>query len=181
MVWLLLIIGILLIVLIALAVKKPQATKQLYNPVIDPWDEILKTDDDAGNRQLIEIFLRHDKISPQKYFSNLAVLKQSLAGVVGRTLYHDEVERREYEKHVASITPSMHSFLNGIPDELPQWYVAAYPDVVPWMNENGHLFETEAAQISAAMDAGLKTTDDFLRWTVDCYKSKTKRRLECQM
>ncbi|MDP3024504.1 MAG: hypothetical protein Q8O10_03115 [candidate division Zixibacteria bacterium] len=144
------------------------------------WESLLegmdKDDEDVKEfKQGVASCLIPDKISPDKFRANNLLL--STRGIP------QLLDRNEQ----LSPTPSLKRFylISDRPMGYPQWFIAAYPDVVSWVADNIEQEESILHNIFGNMSddelltGKRRTKVKYLRILIDTYLKETGLPLEC--
>lgn len=140
------------------------------------WDNYLRLNNvDQNFFNIIKIFLKPDIIDVNKFFENYRLILQP------EEFFYCPPVAEEPIKY----TPTMPFFINFMnrPLGFPEWFFAAYPDIIYWIIFNMEKIESEKRIIELldSLDHSLNTyiPNKILRMIIDFYKKNVKNKLEC--
>jgi hypothetical protein len=139
---------------------------------------------------LVNNFFIPDKIEFVKFSANFHAVINDSAELYSLYAQFDEVEK-ELSNNITKSMQGM-DLLGGVPLGYPNWFVAAYPDVMLWATKAADASDSDSILFKAF---GIEKTEDFenlqlldnqkhfknefLRKLVDFYLRTTNLTLEC--
>lgn len=167
------------------------------------WEDLFNSSEteglSMGSRedvdQIIDIFIA-DKIDPQVFLSNLeALLREGLPSI------NDLFGVGEKKKHKPTESVSRFTSIVNRPLSIPLWFLAAYPDVMVWLDEQekkyikshnrdydgwgvkmaklfGMSIDDGPLNENQIMDSKGKTRPKYLEKLIQSYKDVTEKALE---
>jgi hypothetical protein len=141
------------------------------------WDNYLRSTENVDKKfyEIINTFLKPDIIDVNKFFENYRLISQP------EEFFYCPPVAEEPIKH----TPTMPFFTNFMhrPLGFPEWFFAAYPDIVYWISFNLEKFESEKriTELLDSLDHSVNSyiPNTILRMIVDYYKKNVQKYLEC--
>jgi len=129
------------------------------------WDSYLRQNKGLDQRfdELISIFFKPDIIDIRKFLGNYRLISQP------EEFFYCPPVTEEPIKY----TPTMSAFVNFFSRPLgsPNWFIAAYPDVVFWTSNNTERLESDKRilELHKAFDttANKYLTDEILRLVIN--------------
>jgi len=131
------------------------------------WTDYLASIEIDNNfKILISSFFMPDKILVKEFIANMNMLKGN--------------EESYYAKENA--TKSLKNLQRVYPPFYPNWFIAAYPDVVNWIldnHEKSSVFMTLTDERLIELEENTKLKNDFIRKLINEYLLKVNFLLEC--
>jgi len=173
------------------------------------WEDLFNSSEAEGLsiaskediEQIIDILIA-DKIDPQAFISNLeTLLRGGLPSSIFFPTINDLFGVEEKKKYKPTESVSHFTFIVDRPPGTPLWFLAAYPDVMVWLNEQeekyikshnrdydgwgvkmaklfGINIEDGKLNENQIMDSKGKTRPKYLKNLIKSYKDKTEKALE---
>jgi len=147
------------------------------------WDEYLRQENsiDPKLRNVITVFFKPDIIDKYVFFANYVMLSDPI-----ESLMHDSVLGNKYhlsnDYHPSSSIIYFKALFRR-PLGFPRWFIAGYPDIVLWTQNNLSTIESDPwfKKVNNELDDSFSALPvSYLRTLIDFYKTRVNKQLECQ-
>ena len=162
--------------------------KNLFGIQKNEWEKFLRELDREGRNIFyvpVSDFFIPDKIDFMKFAANWHAIINDSAEIFSLYAQFDEMEKELSNKMTKSIQGM--DLLGGVPLGYPNWFVAAYPDVMKWFTETSEQDILEALGFQSIeeyekydrMDDSRHFKPELLRKFINFYTKKVCEPLEC--
>jgi hypothetical protein len=147
--------------------------KRINNAV---WNSIKKKNVLSGDFiYIIDNFFKPDVIDFDKFNSNLIIINDPFDGMLN-------MEPSAERKISYNVRNNISKVISN--NLAPDWFMAAYPDVLVWMFYNNQILKSNSYynDLFSELVEKLQTNYNYkmIRFLIDFYQSKTRKVLECK-